>query len=92
LYGCGDLLTDDEGITGHEQFRSELGALYVPTFDTATDRLEQLSLVPTRMLRFRLTTPATPGPELVRRDAGAGEPPLGIGVAQDDQQRLHIDW
>jgi hypothetical protein len=26
--GCGDLITDYEGIGGHEAFRGELGAMY----------------------------------------------------------------
>ncbi|MGN6105316.1 MAG: CapA family protein [Kofleriaceae bacterium] len=53
LYGCGDLITDYEGIGGHEAFRGELGLLYLVSLD---DRgaLAELELVPTRMHRFRL--------------------------------------
>jgi hypothetical protein len=38
-YACGDLITDYEGIHGHEHYRSELGALYLPTVDYRTGGL-----------------------------------------------------
>jgi poly-gamma-glutamate synthesis protein (capsule biosynthesis protein) len=53
LYGCGDLITDYEGIHGHEQFRGDLGLLYVPTFDRA-HRLVRLVMFPTQLHRLRL--------------------------------------
>lgn len=56
LYGCGDLITDYEGIQGHEEFRPELGAWYLLEVD-AKGRLQSLSLLPTRVRRFRLETP-----------------------------------
>lgn len=53
LYGCGDLLDDYEGIAGYEEFRAELGYLYLPRIGT-TGTLTRLLLVPTRIRRFRL--------------------------------------
>jgi poly-gamma-glutamate capsule biosynthesis protein CapA/YwtB (metallophosphatase superfamily) len=54
LYGCGDLLTDYEGIASHAAYRGDLGLIYLATFDEhgAFCRLE---MVPTRMHRFRIT-------------------------------------
>jgi poly-gamma-glutamate synthesis protein (capsule biosynthesis protein) len=54
LYGCGDLLTDYEGIRGNEVYRGDLGLLYLVTFDEA-GTLSKLEMVPTRMHRFRIT-------------------------------------
>jgi poly-gamma-glutamate synthesis protein (capsule biosynthesis protein) len=54
LYGSGDLLDDYEGITGYEEFRADLGFLYLPTINTTTGSLTRLILVPTRIRRFRL--------------------------------------
>ncbi len=54
LYGCGDLLTDYEGIGGHERYRGDLSFLYFPQLDPRTGELIELELVPTRMRRFRL--------------------------------------
>ncbi len=57
LYGCGDLLTDYEGIRGHEAYRPDLSFLYFPTLSASNGDLLALELVPTRVLRFRLTPP-----------------------------------
>lgn len=54
LYGCGDLINDYEGITGHEQYRSDLRLAYLPSIDPATGRLTRLRLLPLRSRRFRL--------------------------------------
>jgi poly-gamma-glutamate synthesis protein (capsule biosynthesis protein) len=55
LYGCGDLLTDYEGIGGYERFRGDLGLMYFPVLDSRTGRLERFAMTPTRLRRFRLT-------------------------------------
>ena len=57
VYGCGDLLTDYEGIRAHEEYRGGLGGLFVPTRDRETGRLLRLEIVPTRVDRFRLVRP-----------------------------------
>lgn len=58
LYGCGDLLTDYEGIRGHEEFRPELGAWYVVALDADTGVMRDLRIIPTKVNRFQLTTPS----------------------------------
>jgi poly-gamma-glutamate synthesis protein (capsule biosynthesis protein) len=90
LYGCGDLLTDYEGIRGHEAYRGDLGLLYLVTFDDA-GALGALEMVPTRMHRFRITQA---GPEearwLATTLARSGEA-LGTSVAIEGQ-RLKLRW
>jgi poly-gamma-glutamate synthesis protein (capsule biosynthesis protein) len=54
LYACGDLISDYEGIGGHESFRPGLGLMFFPTLD-ATGKLAGLVLVPMRMRGFRLS-------------------------------------
>jgi poly-gamma-glutamate synthesis protein (capsule biosynthesis protein) len=54
LYGCGDLVNDYEGISGHESFRPELSLLYHPVLDPASGRLVELRMSPMRMRKFRL--------------------------------------
>ena len=54
LYGCGDLLTDYEGIRRHERFRGDLSLLYLVSLDAA-GALAKLEMVPMRMWRFRIT-------------------------------------
>lgn len=53
LYGCGDLLTDYEGIHGHEAYRGDLGLLYVATLD-ATRKLTKLEMFPTRVHKLQI--------------------------------------
>lgn len=54
LYGCGDLITDYEGIGGYEEFRGDLGLMYFVSADTETGKLAGLEMVPMQMKRFRL--------------------------------------
>ena len=54
LYGCGDLVNDYEGISGHEAFRPGLGLMYFPVLDAATGKLAELRLAAMRMRKFRL--------------------------------------
>lgn len=59
FYGCGDLLTDYEGIRGHEAYRSDLGLLYFTSFDARTSAFSGLRMVPmhTRKLRLERARP-----------------------------------
>jgi poly-gamma-glutamate capsule biosynthesis protein CapA/YwtB (metallophosphatase superfamily) len=54
LYGCGDFLNDYEGITGHENFRSDLTLMYLPAIDPRISRIVEVRLVPMCLARFRL--------------------------------------
>lgn len=54
LYGCGDFLTDYEGIRGHEEYHGERGLMYFPTLDLASGELVELSMIPTRMRRLQV--------------------------------------
>jgi poly-gamma-glutamate capsule biosynthesis protein CapA/YwtB (metallophosphatase superfamily) len=54
LYGCGDFLTDYEGITGYEMFRSDLALMYLPKINSRDGRLLELRLVPMQMRCFQL--------------------------------------
>jgi poly-gamma-glutamate synthesis protein (capsule biosynthesis protein) len=54
LYGCGDLLTDYEGIEGHETYRDDLGLMYFPRLDRRSGRLRALAMTPTRLRGLRI--------------------------------------
>lgn len=53
LYECGDFVNDYEGISGYEQYRSDLSLMYVPTIDP-NGQLRALSIHPFQMRKFRL--------------------------------------
>ena len=54
LYGCGDFLTDYEGISGYETFRGDLALMYFVEVDSDSGELIAARLVPMQMRRFRL--------------------------------------
>lgn len=60
LYGCGDLINDYEGIGGYAHYRGDLGLMYFPLLDRRDGSLLELSLVPTRMRRFRIERAPAP--------------------------------
>ena len=54
LYGCGDLITDYEGIGGHERFRPWHAPMYFVSIDTGSGRITRLEVELLQMRRFRL--------------------------------------
>ena len=54
LYGCGDFLTDYEGISGYEKFRGDLALIYLIDVDSGSGKLVSARLIPMQMRRFRL--------------------------------------
>jgi len=54
LYGCGDFLTDYEGIGGYEAFRGDLALMYLAQVDPRQGRLVEARLVPLQVRQFRL--------------------------------------
>ncbi len=52
-YGCGDFLTDYEGIPGYEQYRDDLALMYFVRMAPKTGKLVGLEMVPTQIRRFR---------------------------------------
>ncbi len=62
LYGCGDFLNDYEGISGHEEFRSELVLMYLISVDPSGEKLVRFEIMPLEIKRFRLN-------KVIREDA-----------------------
>jgi poly-gamma-glutamate synthesis protein (capsule biosynthesis protein) len=54
LYGCGDFVTDYEGISGYEQFRGDLALMYFATVEVASGRLTRLDMTPLQARQMRL--------------------------------------
>jgi poly-gamma-glutamate capsule biosynthesis protein CapA/YwtB (metallophosphatase superfamily) len=54
LYGCGDFLTDYEGISGYEAFRGDVALMYLVELDSDSGKLINARLVLMQMRRFRL--------------------------------------
>jgi poly-gamma-glutamate synthesis protein (capsule biosynthesis protein) len=54
LYGCGDLVDDYEGISGHREYRDDLRLLYLARLDPASGELAELKMAPLRARHMRL--------------------------------------
>lgn len=92
LHGCGDLLTDYEGIGGHERYRGDLGALYLATVEPGSGVLRRLELVPTRVERFRLTRPSPDDVRWLAATLDREGAPLGTTVTAGEDGRLVVGW
>jgi poly-gamma-glutamate capsule biosynthesis protein CapA/YwtB (metallophosphatase superfamily) len=57
LYGCGDLLSDYEGIRGYESYRDDLVLMYFADLDSGTGCLSKLRLMPFQLRKLRLNYP-----------------------------------
>jgi poly-gamma-glutamate capsule biosynthesis protein CapA/YwtB (metallophosphatase superfamily) len=54
LYGCGDFITDYEGISGHEEFRNDLVLAWFVEVDESSGSTIGATLAPFQLRRFRL--------------------------------------
>lgn len=88
LYGCGDLITDYEGISGHEEFRPDLSAWYVVDIGPGGS-VRGLKLTPTRLHRFQLTTPGPDDIDWMARHLEDQTTGIGIDVVHD---LLEVRW
>jgi poly-gamma-glutamate synthesis protein (capsule biosynthesis protein) len=59
LYGCGDFVTDYEGIGGYEEFRGDLSVMYLPALEAMSGRLLELRMTVLQSRRFRLNRAST---------------------------------
>ena len=92
LHGCGDFITDYEGISGYEMFRSDLALMYLIEVDSGNGELIAARLVPMQMRRFRLER-ASPGDtrwlcNLLNR---LGKP-FATGVTLEKDNTLILEW
>ena len=55
LYGCGDFITDYEGIYGYEQYRGDLALAYLARY-SGEGALTELTLVPYQTLSLPAAT------------------------------------
>ena len=91
LYGCGDFLTDYEGIGGYEEFRSDLALMYIVELDSSRGELITARLVPMQMRRFRLQC-ASAADSLWLCDLlnGLGKP-FGTSVRLEEDSMM-LEW
>lgn len=92
LYGCGDFINDYEGISGYEEFRSDLVLAYFVTLDPSSGRLLGLEMTPFRSRRFRLERSARRDAEWMRSTLDRESGRLGSRVALGSDGTLQLEW
>jgi poly-gamma-glutamate synthesis protein (capsule biosynthesis protein) len=92
LYGCGDFLTDYEGIRGRESYRGDLGLMYFAEMRIPDGRLISLTLVPTQVRRFQVRRANRSGARRLRRVINREGEALGTWVEPGDEAGFRLDW
>jgi len=92
IYGCGDFLTDYEGISGYEQFRGDLSLGYFPSFAAATRELTELRIVPLQMHRFSLRDVSDDDAAWLRAVLTREGEQLGTNVELGASGELRVRW
>jgi poly-gamma-glutamate synthesis protein (capsule biosynthesis protein) len=92
LYGCGDFLTDYEGITGHEAFRGDLAAMYFASLDASSGRLLRLQMALLRSHRLRLRRTGADDTQAVRDILNREGEGLGTRVRSAADGLLELEW
>jgi poly-gamma-glutamate synthesis protein (capsule biosynthesis protein) len=92
LYGCGDFLTDYEGISGHETFRGDLALMYLVELDSDSGELIAARLVPMRMRRFRLERASAPDARWLCNLVNELGKQFGTGARLEEDNSLTLEW
>lgn len=90
LYGCGDFLTDYEGISGYEEFRGDLALMYFVELDSQTGHLMSARLVPIKMRRFRLERDS--GAEWLCNLLNELGAPFGTRARLNKDKSIMLEW
>lgn len=91
LYGCGELLNGDEGISGQEEFHGDLVLGYLAAVDPA-GRLTRLDLLPYRIRRFRPERAAKGDTRWLRDTLNREGRALGTTVELATDGSLTVRW
>lgn len=90
LYGCGDCLSDYEGISGYEQYRGDLALMYFPSL--SPQGLERLRLVPMRVRRLRIGRASSAEAAWLQVVLDRESAAFGAGVTLGKDDMLDVQW
>jgi poly-gamma-glutamate synthesis protein (capsule biosynthesis protein) len=92
FYGCGDFLTDYEGIPGYEAFRGDLSLMYIVSMDAATGKLVRVEMTPLQIRQFRLHRASREDAAWLRDILHREGQSLGTQVELTPHQTLTLRW
>jgi poly-gamma-glutamate synthesis protein (capsule biosynthesis protein) len=92
LYGCGDFLTDYEGIGGQEEFRGDLALMYFVSMEPSRGKLVRLHMTPMQMQRFRATRVSDTDVRWLRDTLNREGRQFGTRVELSGDNSLSLRW
>lgn len=92
LYGCGDFLSDYEGIQGYEDYRDDLALMYFADIDPASRDVAATEIVLLQIRKFSLVHPSSPDIDWVRQALNRESGEFGTSVAVISPGRLALSW
>jgi poly-gamma-glutamate synthesis protein (capsule biosynthesis protein) len=92
MYGCGDFLSDYEGIPGYEEFRADLVLMYFVTMDRLAGTLTHFAMTPLQIKRFRLQRVSTQDAKWLQATLSREGKKLGSRVELDPDGSLMLRW
>ena len=90
LYGCGDFLTDYEGIHGYEAYRGDLAVMYLVKLAPAQGPLVELRLIPMQVRHLRLNRASAADAQWLRQMLNREGAPFGTKVALNGDNSLIV--
>jgi poly-gamma-glutamate synthesis protein (capsule biosynthesis protein) len=92
LYGCGDFLTDYEGISGYEVFRGDLALMYLVELDSCSSELITARFVPMSMRQFRLEHVSVSDAEWLCDCLNQLGKPFNTAARLEKDSNLMLEW
>lgn len=92
LYSCGDFLDDYEGISGHEEFRDDLGLTYFVSMNPLTGNLVRLQMTPTRIRNFKVNLASRSDALWLRDTLNREGTAFGTRVDLEQDNTLTLHW
>jgi poly-gamma-glutamate capsule biosynthesis protein CapA/YwtB (metallophosphatase superfamily) len=92
LHGCGDFVTDYEGISGYEMFRGDLALMYLIEIDSRCGELITAPLVPMRMRRFSLERASVADTDWLCDRLNQLGKPFATQTRLGNDNSLTLDW
>ena len=91
IYGAGDFINDYEGISGHEEYRSELSLMYFVELNQSGNLLS-LEMIPIRIKKFRLHRAKEREAVWLRHLLKREGRKFGTSVKMDSDHSLWLEW
>lgn len=92
IYGCGDLINDYEGISGHKQYRGDLGLMYFINWNMEEGCLASLHMIPTQIRKFQLNRPDKKDSDWLRSVLNREGKQFGTKAVWVNEDTLALTW